>query len=67
MKSFPLPLKIICKGFSEKKIYQLVDDIYIYFDTVEIYNDILYAIKPLSDRHYHKAWKVLDRYGVKVI
>ena len=67
MKTFPLPLKIICKGFSEKKISRLADDIGDYFDELELYNDILYAIRPLSERDYNKAWKVFDRYGVKVI
>lgn len=70
MKSFPVPLIVDCSFLGESLIRELRYRLEKHFKDVERFNnssDTLWCIKPLSERDYHRAWKVLDRYGVKVI
>lgn len=65
-KELPIPLSINCKGLSPRRIQKLVDILPVYFSKVEVWDDEITAGKPKSLRHYEDAWRMLDRYEVKV-
>ena len=65
-KHFPLPLNIDCSSVSQKRIQKLADILPVYFSKVEVWDDEITAGKPKSPHHYEDAWRMLDRYEVKV-
>ena len=67
VKNFPLPLKIDCQFLGDSLIAELKYLLSSHFARVEQLTDTLWAIKPRDAWHYGRAWRILDRYGVKVI
>lgn len=65
-KKLPLPLSIDCGGLSKKHFKMLVEQLQFYFDEVEVWSDVIMASKPRSMGRYGEAWRVFDRYSVKV-
>lgn len=67
-KQFPTPLYIFCDGLSRKLAAQLADLLCEHFELVEFDDNNLTIIahKPLNNRHYDLAWRLLDKYCVKV-
>ena len=60
------PLKIECDGLSQKLIAELADMLSLHFIKVEIFDETIFASKPLGGTfHYGAAWKILDAFGVK--
>lgn len=67
MKQFPLPLKIDCKYLNEELIFDLADRLRQHFYKVEIFGgDCMFAGDVLSERDYHRGWRILDKYNVLV-
>lgn len=61
-----LPLKIDCDGLSQKLIVDLADRLRLHFVDVDVFGETIYAANPLGKNHYDAAWRILDRFGVKV-
>lgn len=65
-KSFPRPLKIICKDFGLIDTANLVNALNLHFERVDVFIDEILAANPRSMWHYASAWRELDRLNVKV-
>ena len=65
-KKFPLPLTVNCKGLSRKLIADLADRLSMLFEDVSIEGDDIIAHKPLGMNRYEHAWRLFDKFGVKV-
>ena len=66
MKFVQPPLKIDCDGLSQKLIFDLADRLRLHFVDVDVFGDEISASKPLNHYHYDMAWRILDKFGVKV-
>ena len=66
MKFVQPPLKIDCDGLSQKLVFDLADRLRLHFVDVEVFGNEISASKPLSHYHYDEAWRILDKFGVKV-
>ena len=65
-RHFPIPLKVICKGFSRQRACELANKLVEHFDTVEYWgDDEITARDPVSMENYGRAWRIIDRYGAK--
>ena len=63
---FPIPLKVICRGFSKQRICKLADELVKHFDLVEHWGDDEITVHdPISEYDYGRAWRIIDRYGAK--
>lgn len=62
----PTPLTIDCSGLCPKRAQLLHERMKRCFAKVEVWGDEITAGKPKSPHHYEDAWRMLDRYEVKV-
>ena len=65
-RTFPLPLQIDCEGLSKKLIAELADRLSMHFENVSVIGTDIEAGNPISPEHYFAAWKIFDKFGVKV-
>ena len=65
-KSFPRPLKILCKDFGLISTANLLNMLSLHFERVELFVDEILAHSPRNTEHYAIAWRELDRLNVKV-
>lgn len=66
-KSFPRPLKIICKDFGLIATANLLNMLSLHFERVELFADEILAHSPRNMEHYASAWRELDRLNVKIV
>lgn len=68
MKFKQPPLKVYCNGLRLFQIYNLFNELSLHFREVKIWGeDEIFAETPHDDFHYGKAWRVLDKFKVKVV
>ena len=64
-KSFPTPLKIICKDLGLIDTANLINALNLHFERVEVFADEILAHNPHNMEHYASAWRLLDRFNVR--
>ena len=66
MKFQQPPLRVDCDGLSRKLIAELAYQLTPFFTVTELVDKIIYCHKPRSSWHYNIAWRILDKFAVKV-
>ena len=59
------PLQIFCHGLNPELVADIADQMAIHFETVNAFDDVIFAEKPRDGGHYAEAWRIIDRFNLK--